>query len=455
MALLIKNGKIITAEQSYQADLLIEAEKIVQIGKDIKAPEAEIIDAAGKYILPGAIDAHVHMQMPFGGTVSADDYAAGTKAAACGGVTSIIDFVTQAAGETLVDSLKRKEAACIPQAHIDYGFHVCITKMAENTVAEMKELVAYGVPTFKVFTAYKSSGLMIEDGDLVEVMQAAKEIGARISVHAENGSIIDNRVAKFLAAGKTSAWYHYLSRPEFVEEEATLRVINLAKSLDVPVYIVHLASQEGVKAVNRARNEGYEIYAETCPQYLHFTKDVYKQENAKDFVCSPPIKGQASQDELWRGIERGDISVLATDHCPFTAEEKEWGKDDFSKIPNGCMGVENIYPYMLDKANQGQLTFNKVVELCASNPAQLFGCSDQKGTIAPGYDADIVIYDPEQKFTVTADKMHSNIDYTIWEGLELSGYPVTTISRGEIVYNNGEFLAEPGRGKFIARSLEA
>ncbi|SNY41324.1 dihydropyrimidinase [Orenia metallireducens] len=453
MSLLIKNGTIITATDTYQADLLIEGKKVKTIGQDLESEGAEIIDASGKYILPGAIDVHTHLEMPFGGTVSADSYEAGTRAAACGGVTTVFDFAIQNEGQGLLETINGRDKLCAPQACVDYAFHVAITDLRAEVLEELAVAVDYGVPSFKAFMAYKKSGLMINDAVLADLLEKSKEVGALIGVHAENADLVESRTEKFLAEDKTSAWYHYLSRPEFVEVEATKRAIHLAKSLDAPLYIVHLASAEGMAEVTKARDEGYEIYAETCPQYLYFTKDVYKRENGRNFVCSPPIKGQESQDALWDGIKRSDISVVATDHCPFQSEEKDWGKNDFSKIPNGCMGVENLYPYMLSEANKGRISFNKVVELCATNPAQIFGCAPAKGSIAPGADADLVIYDPQQEFTITQDKMHSDVDHTIWEGLKLEGYPIMTFSRGRLVFKKGKFLGEAGWGKFIKRSL--
>lgn len=450
---LIKNGLIITATDSYRSDLLIEDQKIAQIGNNIGVEADEIIDASGKYIIPGALDAHVHLEMPFGGTISADSYGSGTRAAACGGVTTVFDFVMQNKGQGIMEVIKEREALCAPQACVDYAFHVAITDLREDVIKELEKAVNYGVPSFKTFMAYKKSGLMVDDGVLAYLLEKSKEIGALISVHAENADITERRVEQFLAEGKTSAWYHYQSRPEFVEAEADKRIIHLAKSLNAPVYIVHLANKEGMDEVTKARDEGYEIYAETCPHYLYFTKEVYKREDGRNFVCSPPIKGQESQDALWDGIKRGDISVVATDHCPFQSEEKDWGIDDFSKIPNGCMGVENLYPYMLSEANKGKISFNKVVELCAANPAKIFGCAEQKGTIAPGIDADLVIYDPEQKYTITQEKMHSNIDHTIWEGVQLKGYPAVTFSRGRLVYKDGNFLGESGWGNFVKRKI--
>ena len=291
------------------------------------------------------------------------------------------------------------------------------------------------------------------DGVFYRVLEKSKEIGALISVHAENNEMVNMLTERYIAEGKTDAWHHYLSRPEFVEGEADERAIAWAKSLNAPLYIVHLANAQGVAAVTRAKEEGYSIYAETCPQYLHFTSEVYKRKDGRNFVCSPPIKGQASQDALWAAIRRGDIDTIATDHCPFQQAEKDWGVGDFRKIPNGCAGIENMYPYMLAKANEGLISFPKAVKLCAANPARIFGC-ESKGSLAVGKDADIVIYDPDKDFTITNEAMHSDCDHTIWEGVTLHGYPIQTWSRGRLVYDNGEFKGEAGWGRFVKRSLK-
>jgi dihydropyrimidinase len=293
----------------------------------------------------------------------------------------------------------------------------------------------------------------VTDGVFFKVLRKAKETGALIEVHAENNELVNTLTEEYLSEGKTSAWYHYMSRPEFVEGEADERAIQWAKAVGVPLYIVHLANKQGAEAVMKARDEGYKIYAETCPQYLEFTCEVYKREDGKNFVCSPPMKGAESRDALWKAIERGDIDTIATDHCPFQTYEKDWGKDDFSKIPNGCGGIEYRYPYMLSAANQGRITFEKAVALCAANPAKIFGCKT-KGEISIGKDADIVIYDPQKDFTISKETMHSNCDHTIWEGITVHGYPVQTYSRGRLVFNDGEFVGEKGWGKFVKRRLE-
>ncbi len=447
MDLVVKNGTVVTATESYKADIAVKDGRIVMISRDIDLEGERVVDAAGKLVLPGAIDAHVHLELPVANTVSADSYEAGTRAAACGGTTMVIDFATQEKGMGLVETVKGRFKYVEPQACVDYSFHVAITDLNDDILEEFKASAEFGVPSFKLYMVYK--GMMVDDGVIAAALERSRETGTLVAVHAENPYIIDSRIKKLLSEGKTSAWYHYESRPEFVEVDAVRRVVYLARTFKAPLYIVHLASREGLDEITKARDEGFEIYAETCPQYLNFTNEVYKREDGRNFVCSPPIKGEESRAALWEGLKRGDISTVATDHCPFKSYEKDWGKDDFTKIPNGCMGVENMYPYMLSEANKGRLSFNKVVELCSTNVARIFGCAPQKGTIAVGSDADIVIYDPEKKFTVSKEKMHSDVDYTIWEGCEMTGYPVMTFSRGKLVYEYGNFTGEPGWGKFV------
>lgn len=448
--LVIKNGTIVTPTGKFKADIGVKDEKIVMISNEISCDAETTVDAAGKLVLPGAIDAHTHLAMPFGGTISSDDYYAGTRAAACGGTTTVFDFVLQDFDENMVDSVKRRDALCAPVAAVDYSYHVAIKDVKGELINGIKECVDFGVPSFKAFMVYDFG---VDDGVLYQVLEESKKCGALISVHAENRDLINMFCKKFIEEGKTDAWYHYLSRPEFVEAEADKRAIEWAKSLNAPLYIVHLANKEGVEAVKKAKDEGYEIYAETCPQYLEFTCDVYKREDGINFVCSPPMKGEESRTALWDAIVSGDIDTIATDHCPFLSSEKEWGRNDFTKIPNGCAGIENMYPYMLDAAGKGKITYEKAVEICSANPARIFGCKN-KGSLDIGKDADIVIYNPETEFTITNEKMHSDCDHTIWEGIKLKGYPEMTFSRGKLVYKNGEFLGEKGWGKFVKCKIE-
>lgn len=452
---LFKGGKVVTATQTFKADVAVKGEKIVEIGTSIKPDkDTEVIDCRGKLVLPGAIDAHTHLAMPFGGTISTDDYEAGTRSAACGGTTTVFDFVLQGGGEPMDKAIKRRDALAAPQACVDYSFHVGVGDVTNDKMLNsMEAAVNMGVTSFKVFMVYDFG---VDDGQFYKTLLKGKEIGALVAVHAENRDVNNVLVAKYLAEGKTDAWWHYMSKNEEVEGEADVRAINLAKMAGTSLYIVHLANKQGMEAVTQARDEGYPIFAETCPQYLNFTKDVYKLKRGRDYVCSPPMKGKDSQNALWDGIKRGDITTVATDHCPFKKSEKDWGikqkngkPGNFTTIPNGCAGIENMYPYMLSEANKGKITFNKAVELCSTNVAKIFGISHKKGAIEAGRDADIVVYDPKKNFTITNSKMHGDTDHVIWEGVKCKGYPVATYSRGNLVFENGKFKGEKGAGQFV------
>ena len=378
--LIIKNGTLVTPTSTFCADLAVKDGKIAVVAESIEGEAARTVDAAGKLVLPGAIDPHTHLAMPFGGTVSADDYFAGTRAAVCGGTTTVFDFALQDFGENMVDTIKRRDALCAPDACCDYAFHIGVKDVSGGLLDSMAEAADYGVTSFKVFMVYDFG---VTDGVFFKVLQKSKDIGALIGVHAENNEMVNMLTEKYISEGKTSAWYHYLSRPEWVEGEADERAIDWAKAAGAELYIVHLANKQGMEAVQKAKSEGYPIYAETCPQYLYFTNEVYKREDGRNFVCSPPMKGQESQDALWAGIQNGFIDTISTDHCPFQQAEKDWGLNDFRKIPNGCAGVENMYPFMLAAANAGRLSFNKVVQLCCANTASLFGCTT-KGSLEVG-----------------------------------------------------------------------
>lgn len=452
MDLLIKNGTIVTAKESFRGDIAVKDGKIVLIGAALDVDANKVVDAAGKYVLPGAIDAHTHLAMPFGGTVSADGYLSGTRAAACGGVTTVFDYPMQRKGTGILEVVEKRRAMADPEVCVDYAFHAIITDLNGGAILdEFQACADYGITSFKCFMVYKKEGMMVDDGTFIKVLLKAKEVGAITNIHAENPDVIDMNIEAFKKEGKTSAWYHYLSRPEFVEAEADKRAVHWAKSVDAPLYIVHMADEEGLETAVQAKRAGAKIFIETCPQYLEFTSEVYKREDGRNFVCSPPIKGEASREALWKAIRDGSIDTVATDHCPFQSYEKDWGKDDFTKIPNGCAGVENLYPYMLSKANAGVIPFERAVELCATNPAKIFGCA-QKGSLTVGKDADIVIYDPEKEFIVSVTNMHSDYDHTIWEGKKLKGYPEKTFVRGKLVYDDGAFVGTPGYGKFVKRT---
>ncbi len=455
---LFKGGKVVTATQTFKADVAVKGEKIVQIGTGIKPDKnTEVIDCSGKLILPGAIDAHTHLAMPFGGTISTDDYESGTRSAACGGTTTVFDFALQSPGESMLDTFKRRNKIAEPQACVDYSFHIGVGDATNDKMLDSMEAVAKeGITSFKVFMVYDFG---VDDGQFFKTLQKGKEIGALVAVHAENRDVNNVLIQEYLSEGKTDAWWHYMSKNEKVEGEADVRAINLAKMAGTSLYIVHLACKQGMDAVTQARDEGYPIFAETCPQYLNFTSEVYKRKRGRDFVCSPPMKGKESQNALWDGIKRGDITTIATDHCPFKKAEKDWGiktKDgkpgNFTTIPNGCAGIENMYPYILSEANKGRITFNKAVELCSTNVAKMFGISGKKGAIEAGRDADIVIYDPKKSFTITNSKMHGLTDNIIWEGSKLKGYPQATYSRGNLVFKDGKFLGAKGAGKLVKQN---
>ncbi len=452
MDLLIKNGTIVTATESYIGDIAVKDGKIACIGTNLSMDADKTVDAAGLLVLPGAIDAHTHLAMPFGGTVSADGYLSGTRAAACGGVTTVFDYPIQRKGSGIMETVDARKAMCDPEACVDYAFHCCVTDLNGGAILnEIETAIENGITSFKCFLVYKKEGMMVDDGTLVKLLLKAKETGAMINIHAENPDVIDMNIEKFLKEGKTSAWYHYMSRPEFVEAEADKRAVHWATSVDAPLYIVHMADKEGLETAVHAKRKGFNIFIETCPQYLEFTYDVYKREDGRNFVCSPPMKGPDSRDALWEAVQNGSIDTVATDHCPFMSYEKDWGKDDFTKIPNGCAGIENLYPYMLSAANTGRITFNRAVELCAANPAKIFGCT-QKGSLTAGKDADIVLYDPNKDVTISVNNMHSDYDHTIWEGVAVHGYPIQTYVRGKLVYDNGEFVGEAGYGEFVKRA---
>ncbi len=449
MDLIIKNGTIVTAKEQFKADIGVTNGKITAIAADLNAPEAKIVDASGKLVLPGGIDAHTHLAMPFGGTVSADGYLSGTRAAACGGVTTVFDYPMQRKGHGIIETVDGKRKIAEKEACCDIAFHCCITDLNGGQILdEMKSAVEYGVSSFKCFFVYKKEGMMVDDATFVKILQKAKEAGAITNLHAENPDMIDMRVQQYLEEGKTSAWYHYMSRPEFVAAEADKRAVLWAKNSDAPLYLVHMSDKEGLEAAIEAKLKGAKVFIETCPQYLEFTCDVYKRPDGRNFVCSPPMKNQESQDALWEAVKNGTIDTVATDHCPFQQSEKDWGLNDFTKIPNGCAGVENLYPYMLGAATDGKISYSRAVELCATNPARIFGCED-KGSLTVGKDADIVIYDPKMDFTISVNNMHSDYDHTIWEGKTVHGYPVQTYLRGKLVYDKGNYVGTPGDGKFV------
>jgi len=445
---IIKNGTIVTASGMIKADIGIKDGKIVCIGENLEGSE-KVIDAKGMYAMPGGVEPHAHFSVPFFGTVSCDDYTSGTKAAAFGGTTTVIDFATQEKGQSMLDTYEDRRKMADGKTCIDYSFHLIVTDFSKEVLNDMPALVEKGVPSIKVYMVYKKEGLMTDDGEIYRLLQATKECGAMLSVHAENPSVIDLLTDEFVEQGNVGPWYHYLSRPEFVSAEATKRVVHLAKAAEAPLYVVHVSDKESMESIIEVKNEGYEIYAETCPHYLEFTSDVYKRPDGKRFVCSPPMKGQESQDALWMAINNDKVSTIGSDHCPFKAAEKD-NDVAFPMTPNGCMGIETRYPYMISEALKGKISLCKAAELCATNPAKVFGCRE-KGAIEVGKDADIILVSAEESCVLADEHNHSKVDHSIWNGYENKGAIKATICRGKVVVENGQFVGEDGWGHFIAR----
>jgi len=457
MSILIKNGTIVTASDQYVGDVFIEGEKVTTIGTALTMPADRVIDATGKYVLPGGIDVHTHMDMPFGGTTSADDFESGTIAAAFGGTTTIVDFAIQYRGERLHDAFETWSKKAQGKAAIDYGFHMIITELSDQVEEEMDAMVRQGVSSFKLFMAYPGV-FMLDDASIFRAMLRTGKNGGTICMHAENGGVIDVLVKKALAEGKTAPKYHALTRPARAEGEAAHRAIALAEIADVPVYIVHLSAAEALEQVTEARDRGLPAFAETCPQYLFLSYDNYEEpgfEGAK-YVMSPPLRDKSTQDRLWRGLAFNDLQAIATDHCPFCMKEKHLGDGDFSKIPNGAPGVETRMSLVYDGGvRTGRISVNRFVELTSTSPAKIFGMFPKKGTIAPGSDADIVIFDPEKTTTLSAKTHHMKVDYNPYEGRSVTGVTETVLSRGKVIIDAGKFTGKAGAGSFLKRSARS
>lgn len=458
MKTLIKNGTVVTATDLWQGDILIEDGKISILGSALAATVGEVdktIDASGKYVLPGGIDVHTHLDMPFGGTTSADDFETGTIAAAHGGTTTIVDFAIQYRGQTLHHALGAWMAKAEGKAAIDYGFHMIMTELNDQVEQEMDALVRQGVPSFKLFMAYPGV-FMLDDAAIFRALLRTGKNGGTICMHAENGGVIDVLVQRALAEGKTAPKYHALTRPARAEAEATHRAIALAEIADVPIYIVHLSAAEALEMVTEARDRGLPAFAETCPQYLFLSYDNYEEPDfgGAKYVMSPPLRAKEKQDRLWRGLAMNDLQAISTDHCPFCIkEQKELGKDDFSKIPNGAPGIETRMSLVYDGGvRTGKISLNRFVELTSTSPAKIFGLFPRKGTIAPGSDADLVIFDPAARIQLSVKTLHMNVDYNPYEGREVVGKAQTVLSRGNVVIEDGKFVGRPGAGVFLERS---
>jgi dihydropyrimidinase len=456
MSLLIKGGRVVTAADDYVADVFVDDERISLIGEELDLQADRVIDAAGKYVLPGCIDPHTHLDMPFGGTVTIDDVESGQTSAAFGGTTCHVDFIIQPQGHTFGAAFEEWRGKANGKQMIDMGYHMAVTDLAEGgTLEELASLPEQGITSYKLFMAYKGA-LMVDDETLYRTMEVAAKTGALVMVHAENGDVIDVLVREALAAGHTEPLYHALTRPPEAEGEATNRAIQLAHLAGAPLYVVHVSCKEAVEPIALARERGWNVQGETCTQYF-FTSldDIAKPdfEGAK-YVFSPPVRDKSNWDVLWNAVRTDALSVISTDHCAFRFDtQKTLGKDDFSKIPNGGPGLENRLQMIHEfGVRAGRISLNRMVELLATNPAKLFGLYPRKGTIAVGSDADIVIFDPENTTTISAKTHHSKVDYTLYEGTQVTGSPAVVLLRGHILVENGELVATPGIGRFVARA---
>ncbi|MBX7112967.1 MAG: dihydropyrimidinase [Myxococcaceae bacterium] len=458
MRTLIKNGTLATASDLFKADVLIEGEQISVIGIDL-APKVgtvdKVIDATGKYVIPGGIDPHTHMDMPFGGTTSADDFETGTRAAAFGGTTCLVDFAIQPQGGSLRQGLDEWHQKAQGKACTDYSFHMIMRDVNKASLAEMDTLVKHeGVTSFKLFTAYPGV-FFVDDASIFRAMQKTGENGGLICMHAENGPVIDVLVEQALAKGLTAPKYHGLTRPPRLEGEASNRVIALAEVANVPVYIVHLSAKEALQEVREARDRGVAAFAETCPQYLFLSHDNYEEPgfDGSKYVMSPPLRTKGNEESLWAGLKLDDLALVATDHCPFCKKEKELGLDNFSKIPNGAPGVETRMSLLWDGGvRKGRIDINRFVQITSTAPAKMFGLFPKKGTLAPGCDADVVVFDPEKKVTWSHKTHHMRVDYNPYEGRTTVGAPSHVFSRGNLLVENDKWLGKAGAGKFVKRN---
>jgi dihydropyrimidinase len=458
MKTLIKGGTVLSTTGGSAADVLVDGDTIAAVaapGVFTDDAADQVIDAAGKYVLPGGIDAHTHMEMPFGGTFSNDTFSTGTAAAAWGGTTTIIDFAVQAKGTTLLSTLDKWHEKADGNCAIDYGFHMIVSDVNDTSLKEMETCVGSGVTSFKMFMAYPGV-FYSTDGEILRAMHKARDNGSTIMMHAENGIAIDELAAQAVADGKTAPVQHSFTRPPELEGEATSRAITLAKVTGTPLYIVHLSATQALAAVAQARNEGQNVFAETCPQYLYLSiEDMAKPdfEGAK-YVASPPLREKSHQTDLWRGLRTNDLSVVSTDHCPFCfKDQKELGRADFRAIPNGMPGVEHRMDLLHQGVVAGEISLGRWVETCSTTPARMFGLYPRKGVIIPGSDADIVIYDPAAKQTLSAETHHMNVDYSAYEGFEITGKVETVLSRGNVVVSPSGFSGSTTHGKFLSREL--
>jgi len=459
MRTLIKNGTCVTASETFAADLWIENGKIAALtapGTDLGKAD-QVFDAKGKYVIPGGIDAHTHLDMPFGGTSSIDDFDSGTLAAAFGGTTSIVDFAIQKKGGAFREALDTWHAKAEGRAHVDYAFHMIASDINPESLAEMAQVVKEGVTSFKMFMAYPGV-FLVDDQSIFKAMLRAGELGALVAMHAETGLPIDILVERAVKQGHTAPIYHALTRPEVAEATGTDRALALAEMAKVPVYLVHLSAQRALERVRESRDRGLPAYAETCPQYLFLSEDDLRGRPGDEFegakyVCTPPLRPKHHHEHLWRGLKNHDLEVVSTDHCPFCMKgQKELGRNDFSKIPNGMPGIETRLHLMYEGVREGRISLNRFVEITSTAPAKIFGLYPRKGTLAVGADADVVIWDPEKRFKLSLENLHMKADYAAYPDKTVTGAPEKVFSRGELVVDGAKYLGKKGRGQFVRRS---
>jgi dihydropyrimidinase len=453
MSTLIKNGRIITATDDYHADVFIDGETVAAIGKNLLMKADQTIDAKGKLVIPGGIDPHVHMELPFGGTVSSDDFKSGTIAAAFGGTTTIVDFAIQGKGMTMTQAHEAWHAKSEGKCAIDYSWHMAVTKFENEDKAEMKRLYDAGVTTFKIFLAYPNV-LMIDQPTVYRVMKNAGELGGLTLVHAENGEAIEEMIKIFVAAGKKEPKYHAQSRPPVMQADGVARAVKVAEFAKAPVFIVHVSCESAMMEIVRSRDAGNPAYGETCTQYLFLDETAYDKPNFEGakYVFTPPLVGRENIEPLWKGLKLGYLQEVSTDHCPFNFKgQKELGRETFTKIPNGGPGVEDRLSMTYHGAMQRGFSLNKFVDITSTASAKMFGMFPRKGTIAVGSDADIVIFDPDKERTISCKTHHMNCDYSLFEGWKIRGEPQTVLSRGKVIIQDGQYKGKPGEGKFIKR----